>query len=185
MARAGDFKTVMANRRRIRMGLISGLIRTAGFASVELRPAWGDALGINFYVLSYHLDREQVRQKDFREINPGLGLHYVFSESDKHLWFADAGFFKDSSGNTAKLVLGGYRYKFSDRWHLGAGLGPVQSDSYERGKPFVALLPVLSYRIQSAAFNLTFIPKSGPNQSAVFGFYVTVFPGELATREPR
>ena len=171
--------------RLIRAALGCALVLTAGFASGELRPARADALGINVYGLSYHPDRDKARQKNFRELNPGLGLHYVFSESDRDLWFAGAAFFKDSSGNWAKNAWAGYQYKFSDRWHLGAGGGPVQSDSYNAGRPFVVILPMLSYRIEGAAFNLTYVPRTASNQTAVFGFYLTVFPGEPAARSPK
>ena len=47
------------------------------------------------------------------------------------------------------------------RFHLGATLAAFHSDTYNRGDPFIAPVPLFSVRLDGVTLNLTHFPKVG------------------------
>jgi hypothetical protein len=109
------------------------------------------------------------------EFNPGLGLKYAVNLGEHGVGFAEAGFYRDSGRNAAKLAGIGYQYKLGARWLLGGALVALHSETYNHGDPFIAPLPILSYDLGSVTLNAIYVPAYRDyNEFAVFGFYFSV-----------
>lgn len=138
-------------------------------------------LGVNLYGLSYHFDRSRARALGVdNEINPGLGLRYRVPHSERLQWIVDAGAYRDSGRNTALLAAAGALWRVSEGqregWQLGGALALLDSDTYNRGRTFVAPLPVAAYEFRAATLNFVYLPKvSEVNEVAALGFWVTVW----------
>lgn len=132
-------------------------------------------LNLNFhlYAFSYHTDREGVRQHGLdNELNTGLGLNYTFHEDERGIGFTEAGFYRDSGSRVAKLAGVGYQYKFGERLRLGGALLGVLSDTYNKGRFFIAPVPMLAYDLGPVQLNVTYVPRyRNYNKFAVFGFF--------------
>ncbi len=139
--------------------------------------ACAQSLGLNLYGLSYHLDRERARALDVdNEINPGLGVRYRVPHSERLQWIFDAGAYRDSGRNTARLAGAGALWKVSEGWRLGGALVVLDSETYNQGKTFVAPLPLAAYEFRAAALNFVYLPKvSDLNEVSTLGFWVTVW----------
>ncbi len=100
--------------------------------------AWAD-VGINLYFASYHFDRDKAKELGLtHEFNPGLGVRYRQAQSETLDFFADAGFYSDSKGNTAKLLGGGGLWHATERLRLGGGFVLLKSETYNHGDAFIA-----------------------------------------------
>jgi hypothetical protein len=138
----------------------------------------GGDFGLNVYGASYHLQRAEAKARGVaNEFNPGLGLRYRKRIDARFDWFADAGAYRDSGRNTAVLAGPGIFWKPAGDgpgWRLGGALAFVHSDTYNRGKAFVAPFPVAAYEWRHVTLNATYIPKvSRVNEIATFGFWLT------------
>ena len=109
------------------------------------------------------------------EFNAGLGLHYAFHEDERGVAFVEAGAYRDSGSNLAKLVGLGYQYKLGARWRLGGAVALIQSETYNHTNPFLAPFPILTYDLGGVTLNAMYVPRYGDyNRFAVFGFYLGV-----------
>lgn len=135
-------------------------------------------LGINLYGLSYHFDRDRAERLDVdNSVNPGLGARYRFAEIDRWSFFGEAGAYYDSGRNTAVLAGVGTYWLAWRGLHLGAAVAVFNSDTYNRGKTFVAPVPLVGYDFGPAMVNLTFFPRvSDFNDVATLGLWVTLWP---------
>jgi hypothetical protein len=145
--------------------------------AVLLAPsaAAAQSLGLNVFGFSHHFDRSRARELGVdNEINPGLGLRYRIPHSEKLQWIFDAGAYRDSGRNTARLAGAGALWQVSAGWRLGGALVVLDSDTYNGGKTFVAPLPLAAYEFRSAALNFVYLPKvSDLNEVAALGFWAT------------
>jgi hypothetical protein len=94
-------------------------------------------------------------------------LNYTLREDTRGIQFAEAGFYRDSSGHLAKIAGLGYQYKLARRWRLGGAMLAAQSRTYNDGGIFVAPVPILTYDLGGAKLNAIYLP-------AAFGFYLTL-----------
>ena len=119
----------------------------------EARP--GD-LGLNVFGLSFHTDRSA----GYNEINPGLGLRYVFWRPQPR-WelFGDTSIYYDSDRNWAKYVALGTYYRFAGPWKAGAAIAYGQSRSYNQGRPFFAPVPGLAFEYRGVTLNAVLLPS--------------------------
>ena len=133
-------------------------------------------LGLNVYGLSYHLDRDKAHKLGVdNEFNPGLGVRWRKVEKSFD-WFADVGFYRDSGRNTAALAGGGALWHASEGLRLGGALALLHSDTYNRGKTFVAPLPVAAYDFKRITLNMVFLPKVHEvNDINTLGFWATIW----------
>ena len=130
---------------------------------------------MHLYGFSYHTDREGSRRKHVNnELNIGLGLNHEFRNDDRGVAFFEAGLYRDSGLNWAKLAGPGYQVKLGERWRLGAALLLIQSPTYNRGRAFVAPIPLLTYDLGAVKLNAIYAPKFQQNEFAVFGLYFTI-----------
>jgi hypothetical protein len=146
-------------------------------SSREFRPADpGLNLNVHVYGFSYHTDRQGVRRNGLdNELNIGLGLNYTIHEDERGVGFAEAGFYRDSGSNLAKIAGMGYQYKLGERWRLGGALLAVHSRTYNRGGAFIAPLPIFTYDLGTVKLNAIYVPRYGEyNQFAVFGLYFSM-----------
>ena len=151
---------------------------------VEPQDSWFklDALDLNVYGFSYHPDRETVHRLNLdNEVNPGLGLHYEFSDTERGIAFAEIGAYQDSGANLAKFAGLGYQFKFAKRWKFGGALAIVHSLTYNDGVTFLAMIPLITYDMGRVKLNATYLPKLGHlNEVAAFGFYISIPFGQFA-----
>ena len=127
-------------------------------------PSEGD-LALNIYGLSLHADRS----KGHNEINPGIGLRYVFWQpAPRWATFGDAGIYYDSNRAWAKYVALGVSYRFAASWSVGAAVGYAQSRSYNDGKPFFAVIPGVAFEYRRVVYNAVLLP-SQDNGSKIAG----------------
>ena len=133
--------------------------------------------GVNVYGFSYHFDRDKAKRLGVdNEVNPGLGLRYRMDLDASWQGFFDAGVYRDSGRNAAVYAGGGALYRATERLRLGAALALFHSDTYNRGDPFIAPLPVLAYDFDRVTVNLVYLPKfKDYNAINTLGFWLTVW----------
>ncbi len=134
-------------------------------------------IGVNLYGLSYHFDRERARAIGVdNEVNPGAGIRSRVPHSERLQWFFDAGAYRDSGRNTAFLAGAGALWHVSPGWRVGGALALLHSDTYNRGKAFVAPLPLAAYEFRAATLNFVYLPKASDlNEVATLGLWVTLW----------
>ena len=139
-----------------------------------------DALSVNVYGLAYHPDRETVHREHLdNEFNPGLGLHYELDHDARGVTFAELGGYRDSGSNWAKFASLGYQFKMGEHWRIGGALAAFNSQTYNRGVTFLAMIPLLTYDLVGVQLNAVYFPKIGNyNEVAAFGFYATIPVGQ-------
>lgn len=142
---------------------------------IQPADAWRN-LSLQVYGFSYHPDREGVRRAGLdNELNIGLGLNYTFHEDVRGVGFVEAGVFRDSGSNWAKLAGVGYQFKLGEHWRLGGALAGLHSTTYNRGKFFVAPLPIVTYDFGPVKLNASYAPRyKDINQFSVFSFYFSI-----------
>jgi hypothetical protein len=123
-------------------------------------PAAAQDLGINIYGLAYHFDRARARATGLdNELIAGLGVRYRVLHSKRLQWIFEAGAYHDSGRNTALVAGAGGLWRVSEGWRLGGALAGFKSDTYNRGKAFVAPLPLAAYEFRSVTLSLTYVPR--------------------------
>lgn len=147
-------------------------------------PAAAGELGINFYGLSYHFDRDRAEALGVdNEVNPGLGLRYQFARIDdweRWSFFVDVGAFNDSGDNNAVIAGLGAMWKIIGGLQIGAAAVVMSSDTYNDGRTFIAPLPLLAYDFGPVTVNFTFFPKiERYNDVATLGLWVTLWPERI------
>jgi hypothetical protein len=150
----------------------------ACIAAAPARADWRD-VGVNVYGLSYHVDRDRARELDVDNgLNPGLGVRYNFAKWERWTFLAEAGAYHDSGRNTAVYGGAAALWQAVGGLHVGAALVAMNSDTYNRGKTFLAPLPVIGYDFGPAMVNLTYFPKvSNYNEVGTLGLWFTLWPG--------
>jgi len=99
----------------------------------------------------------------------------VVHEDRRGVGFVEAGFYRDSGSNLAKVAGAGYQYKLGERWRLGGGLLLVHSETYNHGNAFIAPIPILTYDLGAVKVNALYVPRYRDyNEFAVFGLYFSV-----------
>ena len=131
--------------------------------------------GVNLHGASYHFQRERARVLGVdNEINPGLGLRYRVQESERLQLIFDAGAYHDSGRNTALVAGAGALWHATERLRLGGALALLHSDTYNRGNPALAPLPLAAYELRRVSLNATYLPKvTRINDVATLGFWLT------------
>lgn len=141
-------------------------------------PAGAADLSLNLYGLSYHWERDRARALGVdNEFNPGLGLRYALAPARVcDTPFTEAAFYRDSGRTTAVYAALGCRgLELAPGLRLGAAITVFQSDSYNRGDPFIAPMPLLSWQWQPVTLNFIHFPKvKGFNDINTTGMYVSL-----------
>jgi hypothetical protein len=169
---------------RLKVLAIAGIAEFGGFCSPiaeseEVSAVTGFAneqregeVGLNIFGLSLHTNRSE----GHNEINPGLGLRYVFWQPARR-WalFTDASVYYDSDRHWAKYVGVGASYRVAESWWLGAAVTYAQSPSYNDGKPFFAIVPGVGYELRRFTVNAVLLPSErASSKIAGLAFFVTV-----------
>jgi hypothetical protein len=133
-------------------------------------------LNLHVFGLSYHPDRVGTRVNHLgNELNVGLGLYYELRNNTVGVTSVESGFYRDSGLNWAKFAGVGFQLKLGQRWRLGANLLAIQSETYNKGRAFVAPIPLLTYDFGPVKLNATYIPKVAEyNLFSVYAVYVTI-----------
>ena len=102
------------------------------------RPAERRRARAQLFGLSLHTDRSA----GHNEVNPGVGLRYVFWQpAPRWALFGETSIYYDSNRQWAKYVALGTSYRFAESWRVGAAIAYGQSRSYNDGKAFLAVNP--------------------------------------------
>jgi hypothetical protein len=181
--KAVDRSSVLT-RPKLKILAMAGIAGLGGFCSqsVESEEVADNAnrsseqsevgLGLNVFGLSFHTDRSA----GHNEVNPGVGLRYVFWEpAPRWALFGETSIYYDSNRQWAKYVALGTSYRFAEHWRVGAAIAYGQSRSYNDGKPFLALIPGLGFEYRRVVYNAVLLP-SGNTDSRItgLGFFVTI-----------
>ena len=177
-------RTSVLTRPTLKILAMAGIAGLGGFCSqsVESEELADNAdrssaqseggLGLNIFGLSLHTDRSA----GHNEVNPGVGLRYVFWQpAPRWALFGETSIYYDSNRQWAKYVALGTSYRFAEHWRVGAAIAYGQSRSYNDGKPFVALIPGLAFEYRRVVYNAVLLP-SGNTDSRItgLGFFVTI-----------
>ena len=147
-----------------------------------------DKLELNIYGLAYHPDREKVEAENLdNEVNPGIGLHYEFRDTERGVTFVELGTYYDSGSNWAKFLSLGYQFKLGKNWKIGGAVAAVHSSTYNDGVTFVGMFPLVTYDLGPVKLNVVYFPKvANYNEVAAYGFYVSLplgrWVGDLAQK---
>ncbi len=140
--------------------------------------AGANELSLNLYGLSHHWERgEAKRIGTDHEFNPGLGLRYGLEPSRIcRTPFVEAAAYRDSGAATAVYAaLGCKGWQLGDNLYLGGALAAFHSDTYNRGAPFIAPIPLLTWQLKGVALNFTHFPKvKGFNDINTTGLYLSL-----------
>ena len=152
------------------------LLAAAAFLPTAAAAGQAD-WGINLYGASYHFQRELAREIGVdNEWNPGLGVRWRRQAAARWQWIVDAAAYRDSGRNTALVLGAGALWHASERLRLGGALAFFNSDTYNRGDPAVAPVPLAAYELRRVTLNATYLPKVREiNEVATLGFWVTVW----------
>jgi len=127
--------------------------------------------GINIFGLSLHTNRSE----GHNEINPGVGLRYVFREpAPPWSLFGEASVYYDSNREWAKYVALGTSYRFAKSWMVGAAVAYGQSRSYNDGKPFFSVIPGVGFEYRRVVYNAVLLPSGDGSGITGFAFYATI-----------
>jgi hypothetical protein len=129
-------------------------------------------LGLNIFGLSLHTDRSA----GHNEVNPGVGLRYVFRQpAPRWALFGETSIYYDSNRQWAKYVALGTSYRFAESWRVGAAIAYGQSRSYNHGKPFLAVIPGLAFEYRRIVYNAVLLPSGNADSRITgLGFFVTI-----------
>jgi hypothetical protein len=156
------------------------LALAAGFATPLAATAGvdADALGISFFGLSYHFDRDRARALGVDNgFNPGLGVRYRLAQRDRWRLDVEAAAYYDSGRNTAVVAGVAALWHVGRGFHAGGALALFSSPTYNNGRSFVAPVPLVAYDWGPVTLNATFLPKIGRyNDVATLGVWVTFWP---------
>jgi len=156
--------------------LASMFALSAGAGAADAEGESRLKLNMHVYGFSYHPDREGVRRNGVNnELNLGIGLNYTLREDEHSVRFLEAGLYRDSGKNLAKVAGLGYQFKFGRHWRLGGALVGVHSPTYNNGEFFIAPLPIATYDFGPVKLNAIYVPRyRGYNEFAVYGFYFSL-----------
>ena len=163
----------MTNAQRV-WAAAGVMLATASLAAPAAAGDWG----VNVYGLSYHWDRDTAERNDLdNEFNPGLGVRYRIGSWLKADAIIDAGAYRDSGRNTAVYAAAGLLWPLDSdkRFSIGAALTAFHSDSYNRGDPFIAPIPLVAVRFDRVTVNVTHFPKiRNFNEVAATALFFTI-----------
>ena len=140
--------------------------RGLGVAALLGLVAWGQpgasagTIGIDLYGLSRHFDRQSREGYRFNEVNAGLGVDWVLLRTPSQTAFADLSIFRDSFRNPDRYVSIAWTHRLVGPLQMGAMLAVSSTRSENLGEPFMAPVPLLSYRTDRAALHILFLPPS-------------------------
>lgn len=146
--------------------------------SLSAPIALAGELGLNLYGLSHHWEHEEAKRIGTdHEFNPGLGLRYGLDRGRLcDTPFLEAAAYRDSGAKTAVYAaLGCKGWELVPGLRLGGALAAFHSDTYNRGDPFIAPVPLLTWEVGRATLNATHFPKlKGFNDINTTGFFLTI-----------
>jgi hypothetical protein len=165
--------TILAIAATAGLGGLCGQAAGSEALADDAGHPWDQARGglaVNIFGFSVHADRS----KQHNEVNPGVGLRYVFLQPETR-WalHGETSVYYDSNYHWAKYVALGTSYRFADSWLAGAAVAYGQSRSYKQGKPFFALVPGVAYEYRRVAFNVVLLPSETAGVAGL-AFFVTL-----------
>ena len=113
----------------------------------------------------------------FNEANWGMGLQYDFDHTgSKWVPYVTGSGFLDSFSKPSYYAGGGYlrRWQLGRSWHADAGgiAFLMTRQDFNGGRPFLGVLPAISFGTDRFSLNATYIPKVHPKMVALVFFQV-------------
>jgi len=122
------------------------------------------SLIVNGYSRHFHVD-DKYAHTTLNEKNYGLGLEFDYEQSpnDKLRYVNNLGWYKDSLNSTAYYAGGAAFYDVVGnkdlRFSVGGEITGFYSENYNKGKPFIALVPVANLGNSNYSVNFVLIPR--------------------------
>lgn len=111
---------------------------------------------------------------DYNKYNWGLGFEYHLRPIKNHYYFTLGGAFKDSVNNLSGYLGGGIRYRLlkTQKMHINYGMALclMSRKDYHDRKPFLAVLPFVSFGTGRLSLNTTYVPSITPESSDLIYF---------------
>ena len=141
--------------------LLLSIISTTAYALEK------NDLGLDIYGLSYHYKGvyagdDYKKNKILNEVNPGIGLRYIFKKLNNNIFSVNFGVYLDSGENNAKYAGLNWQYYATNYFGAGISLNYFETPSYNQS---VAPIPNITLKFNKIAANLMWIPN--PNEPAV------------------
>lgn len=105
--------------------------------------------------MSYHLDRKQTHERNFREQNYGIGIEHKLSENSS----ISAGYYRNSIDKDSFYAAYAYQPLKVGPVKVGAMAGVVTGYHLNNGGPIPMVLPLASIEGKRMGVNLTYVPK--------------------------
>lgn len=105
--------------------------------------------------MSYHLDRQQTHERNFREQNYGIGLEHKLSENSS----LSVGYYRNSIDKDSFYAAYAYQPLKAGPVKIGAMAGVVTGYPLNNGGPIPMVLPLASIEGKRMGVNLTYVPK--------------------------
>lgn len=157
LARLRQAERAAARSRSARALLLAASL---GLAIVGPSPAPAATFGIDLYGLSRHFARHSEEGERFNEVNAGLGVNCVLLRTRTQSAFADLSIYRDSFRQANRYVSIAWTHRVVGDLQAGAMLAVASTRSANLGEPFMAPVPMLSYRTDRAAIQLLYLPPS-------------------------
>ncbi len=128
-------------------------------ASTTSGAAEWSRFGLTLYGVSFHLERRDETGYRFNEINPGLGLQYLFHERGKSEYSLESGILLDSYRRRASYFVLGYRYTLLRNFGVGLVFGLYDSRAVSESGAIVAGAPYLALDFNNATLRFYHLPE--------------------------
>ncbi len=146
---------------KIQVFAASGTLFLSALFSVAAAAADSSSLwSANIYGLAYHFERAEAKRIGAsNEVNPGLGIRRELYTQGAHHIYGEAGIYYDSGRRWAKTADVTWQYELIGGLRGGIGAFFFYTPTYNRGKAFVAPVPVMSYDFGPAVLSVAYAPK--------------------------
>ena len=157
-----------------------------GLAALGAVSARAATIGIDLYGLSHHFARRDEAGGRFNELNVGAGIDCVLLRTASQTAFADLSIYRDSFRSPNRYLSIAWTHRVVGDLQAGGMLVVSSSHSVNLAEPFMAPVPMLSYRTDRAAVQVVYIPQSDllsyyPSVAA----FATGYPFGAARARPR
>jgi len=145
-------------------------------------PVSGEAKGLNLLLNGKAVHLNKAPGAEYNERNWGGGLQYDFNPMQQH-WipFVAGSVFRDSKSNPSYYAGGGVARRFelfpqSADLHLDVGAVAflMVREDFRKGRPFLGVLPIVSFGSERVSVNATYVPKVDPKMVPILFFQLKI-----------
>ena len=161
--------------------MLHRLLRTTAAATmlalsllVVSPQAGAGELGLNVYGLSHYFNEAA---SGYHQVNPGLGVNWMFARSGRASLEGDAGIWSDAFAQANTHLSVGGRVRVAGPFALGVHLANTVASWADGGRVVVKPTPFVAVDLPRATWTVSYVPEVRTiNPSAMLATYVTVYP---------